>query len=415
MNRLGHLRPFFAAPVHGNSYSGMLYATLQIQYIFDKRVGINICLFLSVCVVRHSALPMMQLLKPIIDNSNIVGTLYGVLPDHTVESMSTPTRVLPKRTNAHMLTRDMRRQVLSADGNQMIRERLCANERFIAGRGGDAELLIVEDIINSVPPRARQWPRRHSGIYPETSESLQVFGDIYYQAMRSLSSRDLFAFFDHRIQVEDIVLPLTLSKSVGLIHEDALSPFFSPENPWSSCLRNKTVLIVHPFVDTIKCQLARRELIFPHSPNTLPPFRVKFVKSFQCIGEQPLPHRDWNETMHATMRLVDGVGHFDVALIAAGSYGLPLAVYCKSVKKASAIVVGGSLQLLFGIRGMRWDGLYPSGFKYPMYDTNGSMQTMYNSNWIYPLRSDTVIHPGKIEHGSPYWGPLKMQLEKCPI
>jgi hypothetical protein len=372
-------------------------------------------MILCVCAVRHLALPLMQLFKPMLGNLNIGRTLYGTLPSEMAQSMYAPVRVLPKRTNAHMLTRDMRRQVLSTDGNQMIRERLCANEQFIAGRGGDAELLIVEDIINSVPPRARQWPRRHSGIYPETPESLQVFGDIYYQSMRSLGSRDLFAFFDHRIQVEDIVLPLTLSKSVGLIHEDALSPFFFPVDPWSSCLRNKTVLIVHPFVDTIKCQLSRRHLIFPHSTNTLPPFTVKFVKSFQCIGEQPLPHRDWNETMHATMRLVDDVGHFDVALIAAGSYGLPLAVYCKSVKKASAIVVGGSLQILFGIRGMRWDGMYPTGFKYPMYDTNGSMQIMYNRNWIYPLRGDTVINPEKIEHGSPYWGPLKMQLEKCPV
>ena len=119
--------------------------------------------------------------------------------------------------------------------------------------------------------------------------------------------------------------------------------------------------------------------------------------------------------MHATMRLVDAVGHFDVALIAAESYGLPLAVYCKSVKKASAIVLGGSLQILFGIRGMRWDTLYPNGFKYPVYSTNGTVKSMYNSDWIYPLRQDSVINPEKIEHGSPYWGPREMQLENCPV
>jgi len=155
-------------------------------------------------------------------------------------------------------------------------------------------------------------------------------------------------------------------------------------------------------VESIRCQLGRRDLLFPHSPDILPHFTVKYVKSFQCIGEQPLPHRDWNETMQATMRLVDAVGHFDVALIAAGSYGLPLAVYCKTVKSASAIVVGGSLQILFGLRGMRWDSLYPTGFKHPTYSTNGSIQTMYNKNWMYPLRQDTVINPERIEHGSPY-------------
>jgi hypothetical protein len=342
--------------------------------------------------------------------------------------------VVPPITNAHMLTREMRRTILARDGNQMIRERLCSNVPFIAGRGGDSELLIVEDVINGVTPQVRGWPRRHSGIYPETPESLQVFGEAYYEAMRSLRAPDIFAFFQSRTTVEDVVLPLTLDRSVGLVHEDALSPFFFPLDPWSACLRNKTVLIVHPFVESIRCQLRRRDLLFPHSPDTLPPFTFKFVKSFQCMGEQPLPHRDWNETMHATMRLVDAAGHFDVALIAAGSYGLPLAVYCKTVKRANAIVAGGSLQMLFGLRGMRWDRLYPLGFKPGLsltasftnnrfdntedMETNDEVQTtpsLYNSNWMYPLRRDSVINPEKIEHGSPYWGPPGMQIEKCPV
>ena len=372
-------------------------------------------MFLCMCFSRHLAQPIVQFIEPTATNSYFIDKLQDVLLYPSQSYLYEHKTVLPPITNAHMLTRDMRRITTDYDGNRMIGDRLCSNEPFIVGRGGDAELLIVEDIINRVKPRARQWPRRHSGIYPETPESLQVFGDTYYEAMRSLSSPDLFAFFTHRSEVENIVLPLTLSKSVGLIQEDSLSPFFFPGDPWSACLRDKTVLIIHPFVESIQCQLRRRDLLFPHSPNTLPPFRFKFVKSFQCIGEQPLPHRDWNETMHATMRLVDAAGHFDVALIAAGSYGLPIAVYCKSVKKASAIVLGGSLQILFGIRGMRWDSLYPNGFKYPVYSTNGTVQSMYNSDWIYPLRPDTVINPEKIEHGSPYWGPREMQIEKCPV
>jgi hypothetical protein len=381
----------------------------------SNNISMSIGVFIAVCTLRHLAQPVGQLMVPFVPKLPFMKALHGVLTDDMIFPVLTDTHVVPPITNAHMLTREMRRITTDYDGNRMIRDRLCSNKLFIVGRGGDAELLIVEDIINRVKPRARQWPRRHSGIYPETPEALQVFGDTYYEAMRSLSSPDLFAFFTHRSEVENIVLPLTLSKSVGLIQEDSLSPFFFPGDPWSACLRDKTILIIHPFVESIQCQLRRRDLLFPHSPNTLPPFRFKFVKSFQCIGEQPLPHRDWNETMHATMRLVDDVGHFDVALIAAGSYGLPLAVYCKSVKKASAIVLGGSLQILFGIRGMRWDTLYPNGFKYPVYSTNGTVKSMYNSDWIYPLRQDSVINPEKIEHGSPYWGPREMQLENCPV
>jgi hypothetical protein len=401
---------------------------------------LSILLFLCVCVLHHSTEPIMKLVAPMVSSVPLMYGLQSVGAYVSMDITDSPMHVLPPITNAHMLTRAMRRTITATDGNQMIRERLCSNEPFIAGRGGDSELLIVEDVINGLTPQVRGWPRRHSGIYPETPESLQVFGDTYYEAMRSLRAPDLFAFFQHRTTVEDVVLPLTLAKSVGLINEDALSPFFFPIDPWSACLRNKTVLIVHPFVESIRCQLRRRDLLFPHSPDTLPPFTFKFVKSFQCMGEQPLPHRDWNETMHASIRLLDAAGHFDVALIAAGSYGLPLAVYCKTVKRASAIVAGGSLQMLFGLRGMRWDRLYPSGFKPSLYpkdfnpkyiggklvtptnhlfnNTDDEVQTtpsLYNSNWMYPLRQDTVINPGKLEHGSPYWGPLEMQLETCPV
>lgn len=45
---------------------------------------------------------------------------------------------------------------------------------------------------------------------------------------------------------------------------------------------------------------------------------------------------------------------FDVALIGAGAYGLPLASFIKRMGK-KAIHLGGVLQLFFGIQGKAWD------------------------------------------------------------
>jgi glycerol-3-phosphate dehydrogenase len=45
---------------------------------------------------------------------------------------------------------------------------------------------------------------------------------------------------------------------------------------------------------------------------------------------------------------------YDVALIGCGAYGLPLASHVKRKGKQS-IHLGGGLQLLFGIKGKRWD------------------------------------------------------------
>jgi len=370
-----------------------------------QMVTVSVFIFFTVCALKHIVSPVPGGKSSSLYNTN----LFEPTTSDELESISTVPDV-----NAQTLDRDMRRMLTAAGGNKMIAKRLCSSEPFIAARGGDAELLIVEDLLNQVVPRARQWPRRHSGIYPETPEGLQAFGDVYYDAMRSLRAPDLFAFFLHRHDIEEVVLKQTLAKSVAMIHEDALSPFWF-DSPWSACLRNKVVLVIHPFIDSIKCQLLRRTEIFPSSPDILPPFEVKFVKSFQCIGEEPLPHRDWNETLQASMRLVDEVGHFDVALIAAGSYGLPLAVYCKSVKRASAIVIGGSLQQLFGLRGMRWEKLYPTGYKYPIPVQSVKNPIMYNNAWMFPLRTDSVTHAERIEYGAPYWGPPEETLRECPV
>lgn len=44
----------------------------------------------------------------------------------------------------------------------------------------------------------------------------------------------------------------------------------------------------------------------------------------------------------------------DIAIIGAGSYALPLAVYMRDRYGATAIVQGGGMQLQFGIMGHRW-------------------------------------------------------------
>ena len=58
---------------------------------------------------------------------------------------------------------------------------------------------------------------------------------------------------------------------------------------WTSALENKTVLIIHSFIETIKCQLRRRDEIFPNS-KVLPPFKAKFVRSVMSLGNLT-PHK----------------------------------------------------------------------------------------------------------------------------
>ena len=79
---------------------------------------------------------------------------------------------------------------------------------------------------------------------------------------------------------------------------------------------------------------------------------------------------------------------FDVAIIGAGAYGFPLAAYVKSLGK-QAIQMSGATQILFGIRGKRWD-------EHPL------ISKFYNDSWVRPLKSETPPEIKKVEGGS-YW------------
>ena len=78
---------------------------------------------------------------------------------------------------------------------------------------------------------------------------------------------------------------------------------------------------------------------------------------------------------------------FDICLIGAGAYGLPLASFAKKMGK-QAIHMGGVTQILFGIKGRRWEQLYA--------DSTGKL---FNEHWIRPLASETPTNKDDVEKG----------------
>ena len=83
---------------------------------------------------------------------------------------------------------------------------------------------------------------------------------------------------------------------------------------------------------------------------------------------------------------------FDVAILGCGAYGMPLAAMLKEAGK-QAIHLGGVTQILFGIKGKRWEEARE--YQY--------IREMMNENWTYPLESEKPKSAQKIE-GNCYWG-----------
>ena len=101
------------------------------------------------------------------------------------------------------------------------------------------------------------------------------------------------------------------------------------------------------------------------------------------MGEQPRPYREiLNEICQQRKE-----SEFDVATVGCGGYSLMICDFIKKLGKPS-IHLGGGNQLLFGIRGKRWDG--------------DSSLTWYNSeDWTTTLPEETP--PNTQLMGNEYW------------
>lgn len=183
--------------------------------------------------------------------------------------------------------------------------------------------------------------------------------------------------------------PLSLGTNPSIVRVD-LNGFYAPflwKNPWSSALKNKRVLVVHPFTDSIRHQYEHREELF-RNPDTLPQFKeLLTLKAVQSIAGTPVSFPDWFQALKWMKQEMDNL-EYDIALIGCGAYGMHLAAHAKRQGKV-AIHLAGMTQMLFGIYGERWahDPLFKS-FILP--------------SWIRPNSGERPQGAEQIENGC-YW------------
>lgn len=159
------------------------------------------------------------------------------------------------------------------------------------------------------------------------------------------------------------------------------------DKPWSRILKNKKVLVVHPFAETISSQYKKREHLFSN-PLILPEFELKTIKAVQSIANNKTQFANWFEALHHMQDQINQTD-FDIAIIGCGAYGMPLAAHCKRIGK-KAIHLGGQTQLLFGIKGKRWE----TGHDF--------IKGMFNEHWVYPDEQDKP-RDFKVVEGGAYW------------
>ena len=230
----------------------------------------------------------------------------------------------------------------------------------------------------------------YSGIFPPCQDTAERFSERY---LKDIPEIDLIGCH----QYYEKFMPL--KKDVIKVQLEMLYPFFV-ERPWTRILKNKKVLVVHPFEETIRLQYEKRKYLF-ENPEILPDFELKTLKAVQSVAGTKTQFKDWFEALKYMEKKVSEID-FDICIIGCGAYGLPLAAYVKRMGK-QAIHLAGGTQLLFGILGKRWVEQYKETWHYrPGIEININYRPLFNSHWIYPLKCDTPINANKVENAC-YW------------
>ncbi|MDE6362778.1 MAG: hypothetical protein K2L86_00680 [Lachnospiraceae bacterium] len=278
--------------------------------------------------------------------------------------------------------------------NDYIYNLIQSDKPFMVCRFGNTELqtvvgnLWVKIMGHSAEADAYldKWYTRlgkDSGFFPVEEQYLDRFTDCILSAYQQA---DLLAMW--HLNMEDFVID-EYKPEVDITYLFRLEPWLANCRPWSAALRGKKVLVIHPFEDTIQSQYKRRELLFPGT-EILPAFELKTLKAVQTLcGERDERFDTWFEAleyMYEEALKID----FDVAIIGCGAYGMPLAAKLKQAGKQT-IHLGGATQLLFGIKGRRWEENYPS-----------KIASCFNEAWVYPLDSEKPKNGATVEQGC-YW------------
>lgn len=284
--------------------------------------------------------------------------------------------------------------------SQLMRQLVLGGAPAMVGRLGSTELATMSSALTPLNPKTA-WKLatgsvlvRDIGIHPGLVGSLAKLSGFFPATVSHC--RQFVALMQEDLKQVDVLG--TWCKQEALFADQLppgaqrvrfrdLEPYMH-QRPWSAALAGKRVLVIHPFAEAIQRQFSlKRAQLFPGS-EVLPSFELITIKAVQSIANNECGFPDWFAALNDMKRQMEA-NRFDVAIIGCGAYGFPLAAHAKRIGKIG-IHLGGQTQLLFGIKGKRWE------------TGHDKIKALFNEHWIYPDEADRPRNFTAVEGGA-YW------------
>lgn len=274
-------------------------------------------------------------------------------------------KVTPFLKQKNRFTETLNRNNKSEEANEILKNIILKKEPFMCARFGSTESRAILNFqlkkkqitdfnasLKHIRGKMNIYWKEHpkflnnltelSGFFPKDENLLEIFVNLYISDIKNLDLLGVWNEYEEFLQVPE---------DTKLCKIRELEPWFY-NKPWTAALEGKKVLVIHPFEETIKNQYQKKEKLYKNE-NILPNFELKTIKAVQTIAGEKSEFKDWFEALESMKNQMNNID-YDVAIIGCGAYGFPLASHAKKMGKIG-IHLGGVTQLLFGIKGKRWE------------------------------------------------------------
>lgn len=286
---------------------------------------------------------------------------------------------------------------MDIEANAKILCELFRSDRpFLIGRNGTIELEVVSRYFfqEDISDFHKKKLELNAGIFPQTEIT-----DYCFEYMRSLTSADVMAegWYPPLKEVEKKILDTVNIKRTKILLRNLEPYYVKPELRWTQYLAGRRVGIINSFADICEEQTYMPKAIWGEESESLLPKTTKWIPietyyspalaNGNPTSEWPAPISSWKEAVDAVIStaLAENI---DVAIIGCGGIGMIIGSRLKD-HGVQCIVMGGSIQLLFGIRGKRWEN-------------HTVISKFFNDAWVSPSE---LYRPGgyKSVEGGCYW------------
>jgi len=279
---------------------------------------------------------------------------------------------------------------------------LSSDDGALIGRNGTIELECM--IYPMKPTCLFPMLEKNAGVFPLLHKNNDIFSKWCHASIEATQYTNVLAVAWYETIDDEKANAIKKAEAEALqcwgilaVHCPlrSLEPYYVDSSiQWTQHLKGHKVAIVSSFTETAKKQVAKLPAIWPLA-NVLPSdIEWSWVQTghppsvAQGRNEWPAHIGTWSDAVnHVVSEVIRTGARF--ALIGCGGLSMPIAKALKD-RGIIAIVLGGAIQVLFGIKGSRWAN-------------HDVISKFWNDAWVWPSIEETPLGATGIEGGC-YWG-----------